>query len=230
MRSKWLHRKENRKLLLFCNGWGMDENPFVPLKSHEWNVLMFYDYTDLVSDQNLDSLFEDYSDIVLLGWSMGVWAGQQLFCSHRKQLHTALAVNGTLCPVDDRYGIPENVARATIEKFNKEQRRKFYHRMCREQETFHRFLKNQPTRSVESQKRELEYLFKTVGCKQQTKAVYNCVLVSDHDYIIPTANQLDFWPKSIIRKVSGYHFQFYAYQSWDEIIMEAGENVNGSGS
>jgi len=230
VRSKWLHRKENRKLILFCNGWGMDANPFVPLESHEWNVLMFYDYTDLVSNPSLNSLFEDYREIVLIGWSMGVWAGQQLFAPYRGKLKLALAVNGTLCPVNDQYGIPMDVVRATIENFNEQQRRKFYHRMCREQNSFRLFQKNQPARSVDSQKRELEHLLKIVDCKQQTEPVYNCVLVGDHDYIMPTANQLDFWPKKIIRQVNGYHFLFYAYQSWDEIVLEAEESVNGSGS
>ncbi len=230
MKSKWLHRKNNRKLILFCNGWGMDENPFILLKSREWNVLMFYDYVSLEPDLNLSSLFYDYREIVLIAWSMGVWAGQQLFFPFREKLKAALAVNGTLCPIDNQYGIPVDVALTTLDNFDDQQRRKFYHRMCRDRNNYRLFLENQPARSVESQKSELSYLLTTVDCDKQIEPIYSCVLVGTHDYIVPTASQLDFWSKQIIRQVNGYHFMFYAYKCWDDIILQAEENLNGSGS
>ena len=230
MKSKWLHRRKNKKLILFCNGWGMDENPFIPLKSREWNVLMFHDYISLEPDLNLNSLFYDYKEIVLIAWSMGVWAGQQLFSSFRENLKTALAINGTLCPVDNQYGIPVDVVLATLNNFDELKRRKFYHRMCRKQNNYRLFLENQPTRSVGSQKRELSHLLTTVDCDKQNEPIYNSVLVGDHDYIVPTASQLKFWPKQIVKQINAYHFLFYAYKCWDEIILEAEEKMNGSGS
>ncbi len=230
MRSKWLHRKENGKLMLFCNGWGMDEYPLLPLQSHEWNVLMFYDYVDLVPDHNLRELFKSYEETVLVAWSMGVWAGQQLFSPFQKDLKAALAVNGTLCPIDDQFGIPVNVVQATLAGFDKKQRTKFYHRMCRDRTLYRTFLDYQPARGVDNQKTELAHLLKTVACDEQTEPIYTYALVADHDYIIPTANQLNFWPEKIVRRVSGYHFLFYAYQSWDEIVLEAERKMNGSES
>jgi len=231
VRSKWLHRKNNKRLILFCNGWGMDEHPFVPLTSREWNVLMFYDYSSsLIPDLDLYGLFKDYREIVLVSWSMGVWVGQQLFSPFREDLKTALAVNGTLCPVDDQYGIPVGVALATMDSFDEQQRGKFYHRMCRDRDQYRLFLENQPARSVGSQQRELVHLLKIVDCDKQIEPVYNCALVGNHDYIVPTANQLNFWSKQIVRQVNGYHFLFYAYKCWDELIVEAEENVNGTES
>ena len=221
VKSKWLHRKENRKLIFFCNGWGMDEYPLIPLKSHEWNVLMFYDYIDLVPDHDLRELFENFEVIVLVAWSMGVWAGQQLFLPFQKNLKAALAVNGTLCPIDDQFGIPVKVAQATLDGFDKRQRMKFYQRMCRDREVYRDFVDYQPLRSVDNQKRELAHLLNTVDCNEQTESIYTCALVANHDYIIPTANQLNFWPKEIIQRVNGYHFLFYTYQSWDEIVLAA---------
>ena len=69
MKSKWLHQRKRNKLLFFCNGWGMDERPFSPLASYEWNVLMFYDYTDLSVDQDLPKLIGEYEEIILVAWS-----------------------------------------------------------------------------------------------------------------------------------------------------------------
>jgi len=218
VKSKWLHQKESDNLIFFCNGWGMDEHPFSPLESHEWNVLMFYDYSDLIPDQDLHKLVDKYEEIVLVAWSMGVWAGQQLFLPFLTELKASLAINGTLCPIDDQFGIPEDVVQATLANLDEKQRLKFYHRMCRDRALYRSFLNNQPLRSVESQRRELAALLKTARVHSSEKSIYDCALVSDHDRIMPTKNQLNFWPEEIVRRIDASHFLFYAYSSWDEII------------
>ena len=220
MKSKWIHRKENKKLILFCNGWGMDEYPFSPLKSNEWNVLMFHDYSDLVPDQDLHAIFNEYTEIVLIAWSMGVWAGQQIFSPFQNGLRGALAINGTLCPVDDQFGIPIDVVQATIDNYNHKQRMKFYHRMCRDRALFCEFMNNQPLRNITDQKQELAHLLKIANCNKNAKSIYTCALVSRHDFIMPTVNQLNFWPEKMVRQVEGYHFLFYSYKSWGEVLLE----------
>ncbi|MEN8200852.1 MAG: pimeloyl-ACP methyl esterase BioG family protein, partial [Thermodesulfobacteriota bacterium] len=122
---------------------------------------------------------------------------------------------------DDHFGIPEETVRATLENFDEKQRLKFYHRMCRDRELYRRFLQHQPLRSVDSQRKELTALMETAGCKGDEKPIYRKALVADHDFIMPTANQLNFWPEKMVRRVDGYHFLFYSYSSWDEIVAEA---------
>jgi pimeloyl-[acyl-carrier protein] methyl ester esterase len=218
VKSKWLHQKKSNKLIFFCNGWGMDEHPLTPLESHEWNVLMFYDYTDLTLDQDLHKLVDEYQEIVLIAWSMGVWVGQQLFYPFLRDLTASLAINGTLCPIDDQFGIPEDVVRATLANLDENQRLKFYLRMCRERVLYRNFLDNQPQRSVESQRKELAVLLEIARCHSSEKSIYEYVLVSEQDRIMPTKNQLSCWPDKIVRRVDGSHFLFYAYGSWDEIV------------
>lgn len=220
MKSKWLHQKRSDKLIVFCNGWGMDEYPLAPLESHEWNVLMFYDYADLTPDQDLHKLVDEYKEIVLIAWSMGVWVGQELFNPFITELKAALAVNGTLFPIDDQFGIPEDVVQATLANLDEKQRLKFYHRMCRDRALYRSFLSNQPQRSVESQRNELAVLLETAQGHSREKSIYDCAFVSEHDFIMPTKNQLDFWPEKIVRQIDGTHFPFYAYSSWDEIVAE----------
>ncbi len=221
MESRWLHQSGKEKLLLFCNGWGMDHVPFQFLVSHDWDVLMFSNYKDLVPDVDLNALFETHGDVVLVSWSMGVWAGQQVFGSYQNELNGSLAINGTLCPVHDRFGIPENVFRATLAQFDEKGRLKFYHRMCRDRALYRTFLSNQPERSLAGQKRELACLLDTVNCEAAEEAIYQRALVADHDFIMPTANQVNYWPQKKIRRVDGYHFLFYVYESWDELAGEA---------
>jgi pimeloyl-[acyl-carrier protein] methyl ester esterase len=220
VKSKWLHKRNSNKLIIFCNGWGMDERPLAGLDSQEWNVLMFYDYVDLVPDQDLEELLSSYEETALIAWSMGVWVGQQVFNPYRQQLQMTLAVNGTLCPIDDQFGIPKDLFQATLEHFNEKQRLKFYHRMCRDRTIYRDFLRDQPARSVENQKKELSALLKSAGCQQQGSSFYQTALVADHDFIMPTANQLNFWPGKTVKRVDGYHFLFYSYRSWDEIVGE----------
>jgi pimeloyl-[acyl-carrier protein] methyl ester esterase len=221
VKSRWLHRIESDKLIIFCNGWGMDEQPLAGLESHDWDVLMLYDYIDLVPDQDLGELLSSYEETILVAWSMGVWAGQQIFASHRHQLQTGIAVNGTLCPIDDQFGIPEELFRATFEHFDEKQRSKFYHRMCRDREVYRRFVREQPARSVENQKKELAALLETAGCIREEEPLYQRALVADRDFIMPTSNQLNFWPEKMVKQLDGTHFLFYSYQSWDEIVGEA---------
>ena len=207
--------------MIFCNGWGMDARPVASLESCRRDVLMLYDYTNLVPDLDLERVMNRYEETALVAWSMGVWAGQQLFAPYRRQLQTSLAVNGTLCPIDDQYGIPRDIVLATLEQFDEKQRSKFYHRMCRDRELYRRFLQDQPARSVDSQKRELASLLKTAGCDLREKSIYRRSLVANHDFIMPTANQLNFWPEKMVKRLDGYHFLFYSYQSWDGIVAEA---------
>ena len=59
MKYKWLNRGENNKIILFFNGWGMDENVVKHLDCEDYDVLMFYDYNTLETDL-FNKLFEQY--------------------------------------------------------------------------------------------------------------------------------------------------------------------------
>ena len=217
MKSEWLHRKGSRNLILFCNGWGMDGRPFTPLGSDNWDVLMFHNYQDLVPDREIQELFDQYPKVILLAWSMGVWAGQKVFAPYKEQLFAAVAINGTLCPVHDRFGIAVATAKATCEQLNEKSRLKFYQRMCREREVYKKFMANGPARSTADQKDELKQLLEMVQCDTPGDPIYQRALVAEKDFIISSKNQLQFWNPDSVQLIAGYHFLFYAYDRWDEL-------------
>lgn len=221
MKHKWLHNNNNAGLIIFCNGWGMDESPVRFLRSDQYDVLMFYDYSSTVLDVDLQQLFVEYTSVVLVSWSMGVWAGQQLFAGCPDVFATAIAINGTLCPIDDQYGIPEKTVRGTLENFDDKGRLKFYYRMFRNRELYRDFIRQQPRRSVADQQQELAALLETAVCKVEEEPVYTTAIVSNRDLIMPTKNQLRFWPEKRVKLVDGSHFLFYSYDSWDELIIKA---------
>ncbi|MEN8190419.1 MAG: pimeloyl-ACP methyl esterase BioG family protein [Thermodesulfobacteriota bacterium] len=215
---KWLHRENRDQLILFCNGWGMDETPFVPLKSRDYDVLMLANYGDLATGPDFGQVFSAYRSCSLVGWSMGVWAGQQLFGAREELFVRAVAVNGTLYPRDDRYGIPEKIFDATMEGWNEAARLKFYRRMCRNKELSERFLANQPTRGIDDQQRELVLLQNQLRTSKPSSPLFTDIIISDKDFIIPTVNQYNFWKEGNITEIEGPHFPFYSYDSWDGVI------------
>ena len=225
MKSIWLHQRQNesqnKRLIIFCNGWGMDVTPFQPLGTRDYDVLMFFDYRNLALDCDLAALFQIYQDIVLISWSMGVWAGQQIFQSWSHCLRGAIAINGTLCPIHDQFGIPVQLYGTTLEQFGAASRLKFYRRMCRdcrERQTLETFLANQPQRSVEGQRLELAALQGQVNCHVAETAIYTKVLIADQDLVVPTANQIAFWRGREVVHAKGSHFLFYGWNSWDELV------------
>jgi len=218
MKTVWLYNKGRSRLIVFCNGWGMDENPFRSIQSQDYDVLMLYDYLDLDCPLNIETLFNDYKEVVLIGWSMGVWAGQHLFDKYAGRLSRAIAINGTLAPIDEQFGIPRNIFEQTHIAYGQETSLKFYKRMCRDKTSLSRFIANQPQRSLESRSRELGSLLAYADSIPAEHSIYTEVIVADKDFVIPTKNQLHFWRHKKVHYVDGYHFLFYYWHSWDELV------------
>lgn len=218
MQLFWLHKKDRDRLIVFCNGWGMDRFPFQSLGSSAYDVCMLCDYRDLTGAPDLVRLAKQYRQVVLIGWSMGVWVGQKLFAKTKHLLHRTVAINGTLCPIDDGLGIPVEVFTATLAHFDADARLKFYKRMCREKQNLRLFLARQPQRPLAEQAAELAALQHMVDCRPAAQSLYQEVIVADQDYIVPTANQLRFWQNRQVSVVAGFHFLFNLWSSWEQLL------------
>jgi biotin synthesis protein BioG len=218
MQTSWLHKKHCKNLIIFCNGWGMDGTPFKELTSLDYDVYMLYDYRQLTNHPDIELIAARYERVDLVSWSMGVWVGQKLFSDKKQLFQRTIAINGTLCPIHDRFGIPKKVFNSTLTGYDENARYKFYRRMCREKTNLKLFLKKQPLRSVEEQKEELAALQKMVDCLPVTESIYSEVIVAEYDWIVPSANQFDFWQGRLVTPISGFHFLFNLWQSWDHLL------------
>lgn len=165
MKSTWLHRHSRQALIVFCNGWGMDDRPFRHLEADRCDVLMLWDYRQMTPVPDIVALAGQYAEIYLVGWSMGVWAGQRMFSPVREHFQAAIAVNGTLCPIHDRFGIPEATIAGTLRNFSEVSRDKLYLRMCRDRQGRPIFQENLPARSLAGQKEELQALLQECDCR-----------------------------------------------------------------
>jgi len=220
VQAEWLHKNNCEKLIIFCNGWGMDGHPFTHLSSEEFDVLMLFDYRNFQLDVDISELSNNYQTIHLIAWSMGVWVGQLLFKEYSAQLTKKIAINGTLCPIHDDFGIPGKIFTDTLSGFDERARGRFYKRMCRERSTLKTFLTRQPKRNIDEQQEELAYLSENVTCIAAVESIYSELRISDSDWVIPTVNQMNFWKGQNIMTIQGFHYPFLLWQSWEHLLEE----------
>lgn len=221
MKQQWLHRNERKKLLLFFSGWACDERPFAPLSSEEYDVLMFYDYTEPEPDPSVDfgELFRRYDQVDLLAWSFGVKVAQHLLQNFSPKIKTKMAINGTCRPVDARLGIAPQMALSTLEMLSEKNLRKFQRRMLANPSAWEAFQQHLPHREWESARQELKNLLHRFEGMTDTADFYNKALIGTEDLIFPAPNQVNYWHGKLeYIAVAQAHFGFYDYRSWDEII------------
>ena len=214
MKYKWLNKQNNNKLILFFNGWGMNENAVKHLKAEDYDVIMFYDYNNLDTDFCFD---REYSETNVIAWSMGVMAAS-IYCTEPHPLTTSLkgrgnivVINGTLKPIDANYGINPKIYDLTINNFNESSCNKFIENMFDK----NTLVQNLPIieRTIDNLKSELVAL---KGYKADLNFKPNKILISKNDKIIPTKNQCAFW--NIEPNIDGGHYPFFNFKKWSEIL------------
>lgn len=196
MKYKWLNKQKNKKLIIFFNGLGMDENVVKHLDTEDYDVVMFYDYNNLEIDFEL----EEYEEKYLISWSMGVMIATNFGFG----FNSATAINGTLKPIDPKFGINPKIYDLTIACFNPE---KFIRNM------FETPVEMKVSRAIENQKSELAAI-RNYSAKESFK--YNRILISDNDKIIPTKAQCAYW--GIEPNLKSGHCPFFLFKKWSELL------------
>ena len=65
MEYKWLNKKNNKKLIIFFNGWGMDEKIVSDLCAQNYDILTLFDYRTI---ETPDFDFSNYEKKYLIAW------------------------------------------------------------------------------------------------------------------------------------------------------------------
>lgn len=155
MKTEFLVKEDNKKLILFFAGWSMDKEPFKDYTTTESDLLLVYDYSDMAFEK---TILESYNEIKLIGWSMGVWAASVVFGEDEelsKKVNSSIAINGTNFPIDNERGITESIYNGTLETLDERSLLKFQLRMCGGKENYDYFLSRKPKRDIEDIKNEL---------------------------------------------------------------------------
>lgn len=220
MKAYWLNKENNENLIVFFAGWSFDENPFKNIACKNYDVIIIYDYNDLSLPAELNNLFE-YKNKILITWSMGVYAAylhKGLFENFDKKI----AINGTIFPVDDKYGIPVKIFELTLKHAQTGLKEKFYKNIFHTQEEYEKYLQNSVQRSIENRVSELENLYKDIKNNLvEYEKFYDYAIVSEFDKIIPPKNQTESHKKNNTPcTILPYgHNLFYNFTSWEEITQ-----------
>jgi biotin synthesis protein BioG len=206
-----LHNAKKSKLLLFFNGWGMDDTLFDHFAQSDFDVMTVSDYNSL---EPLPEL-QNYSELHLAAWSLGVRVAAEFLGNAPYKFETATAFNGTLRPLDADFGIAPEIFAGTAKNWNNELARNRFYRRVAENSPF-----QLPQRDWESQQSELFFLGKHFLAKTPPNP-FKTAWIGGRDRIIPAKNQRDFWAKESV-KIKEYaeepHFPFDKINSFEEII------------
>ena len=226
MKTVWLRKEGAEELLLFFNGWGMDYRIAAHLLHESLTTdfspdfLVCYDYRTLEPEPSFIKELRRYDSITLIAWSFGVWVAQHI---ELPALECAIAINGTLHPVDAEQGIPPEVFQATLSTYSEENRDRFNRRMCGSREALALFSTISPERKTSDQLEELERLQEYQSIEEYRTGIaswhYNHAIIGGKDLVFPAKQQFAAWkgiPQTIIADMP--HFPFLHFINLQEVL------------
>lgn len=220
MRMK-IHKlfNNNKKLIIFFSGWGMDYKPFEHINAPVgFDLIFLYDYNSNTFD--ISELY-NYEEKYLISWSFGVRMAT-IFFNENTIFTKSIAINGTQYPINDELGIANNIFESTLFNLNKEKLIKFNRRMCYgNKNALDQLSENMPERTILSLKKELFFLKNIFFKNNNIKFVYSDVILSTNDKIFPFSNMLRYWEHQKLTKIhinNKPHYIFNEIKNWNEII------------
>lgn len=220
MKSCWLNNQNNENLIVFFAGWSFDEKPFKFLQCNDFDVLFVYDYNDFKLPEELKNI-KIYKHKYLITWSMGVFVAN-LFKNLFSDFEYKMAINGTISPVDNKFGIPIKMFELTLKHAKIGLEGKFYKNVFQTEEEFQEYSKTPVGRTIENRVSELENLYTEIKNHKELEIqkFYDFAIVSDFDKIIPPKNQITSHNQNKVRvlRLPYGHFPFYHYSKWNEIL------------
>lgn len=203
MKLEYLNKqKGNRSLILIFAGWSTFPDLYRGTEIPGWDTAVVYDYSNFIL--NTDFL-DRYTTIWLFAWSLGVKAAALSLPAEK--ITAAFAINGTLTPADDSFGIPIDIYNGTADNLNERNLKKFRRRMASDAETFRDFL-DKPTdeKEIESLRNQL-YLLRDATDKV-SHLPWKRAYISTDDKIFPPQNMADSWKRTgvEIQSIPGSHY------------------------
>ncbi len=217
MKHFWLNHAGNRELLLFFNGWGMNEQPFRHLEAGTLDVLMLFDYTTVDCELDFNLLLKQYNKTYLVAWSLGVWAAAEALIPPLPYPIDGIAVNGTLFPIDEQRGITPTIFQATLDSWNEAARERFNRRICDNPDKL--FEEAELQRQVVGQRNELAALQQRIASQPRLNtSLFTLAVVGSKDRIFRPQAQENAWRVSDvpITRINVPHYPFALYHSWQE--------------
>jgi biotin synthesis protein BioG len=218
MKFKWIQKSNAPNLILFFNGWGMDEHALCQMSDTKFDVLMAYQYQKPNDVLQFD--LQQYSKLYLVAWSMGVAMAKEFLNHTNFTFCQTVAINGTLSPIDDNNGIPTAIFDGTLRNYSEPTRAKFGKRM------FGELSKQSNDRLYQSQRSTPELLEELIWLKSKFEKttteqikLFDKVIIGTNDLIFPYQNQKNAWNKhESVHEWTCPHFPFFHLNHWETIL------------
>lgn len=186
------HTEGNHRLILVFSGWSCDASSLELQPVDGWDVTVAYDYSDLSFPRDV---LKGYHTIYVIAWSLGIVAAQ-LCLRPEDNITAAIAVNGTLVPVDDNLGIPEDIYHGTHDALSPASLQKFRRRMAGSSAVYRRVFARECTETeIDGLKSQLKN-FENAAAQMaydSAQLPWKRVYVSNNDAIFPPENVKRAW-------------------------------------
>ena len=178
--------------------------------------LICYDYRSLEFDA---IILQEYSEITLIAWSMGVWAASQIMKQYPSlPLSQSIAINGTPYPIHETKGITPAIFEGTLQGLNEQSLQKFQRRMCGSTAGYKTFQTVAPQRSIEELKEELAAIQKQYLSLPPSDFAWQKAIIGKNDHIFLPDSQWLAWRNKVdsLEYTEAAHYQ---QELFDNVIM-----------
>ena len=180
----------HRRLLLFFAGWGQSRESMGEISVAGYDTALVWDYREDSLSPEAETMIEGYEEIVVGAWSFGVHAAARFMATHPElPVTTRIAFSGSRHTVDDAFGIPPALFRATLDNLSDRAVEKFEMRVWGSAAAFRRAGAPLSGRAVENLREEL-LRFDTEAAPLM---IWDRVFIPTADLIIPPAAQMKAW-------------------------------------
>lgn len=230
MQFTWLIKNNSKKLIIYFNGWSLDENMVKHLTSTKYDVIMFYDYANLEISENIFTECNSYQEINIIAWSFGVWACSRVINKFSKA-ENIITINGTPLPIHNKFGIPERLFNLTLANLSEKTYLIFFKNMFKNNKDMD--ATKLPNRTIESQRNELIQIKKmfseeNISLGSDLSTVFDFsptqILVSIDDRVVSPKNQINFWSQknnAPITEIEEGHFVLNLFKTWEDVLNYA---------
>ncbi len=193
-------------LTLLFLGWGMDWRVVSGLSHSGSDLAVAYDYRSLGVEE-ISALVYGYDEVNVVAWSFGVYAASRVLAQFGNRIGRRVAVNGTMIPVDDDFGIPRAIFNGTLANFCERSLRRFYRRMCTSAAQFAEFCESRPQRQVSDLAEELACFGNYAAECPRAYFRWDFAVVGKSDAIFPPEAQIAAWrgENTVVEKVDCGH-------------------------
>jgi len=220
MRLQWIQDTGSPRLLLVFLGWGMDPAPvahLIPVPGEDTGLL--WDYRDLTLPAGLAERCQRAEAVRVLAWSWGVWVCGTLQPHVLGPLGQALAVNGTLAPLDPDRGIRPRFLTSPVSDRTLPT---VWHAMAPSGPARNAFQAALPGRVAHELWEERTQLT-AAAAHLPVPFPFHHALISRRDQVIPPEAQLRQWEGQVpVTLLEAPHYPFHLWSSWEDPFQVVG--------